>query len=1297
MRDKNDKLDYDAIMDKTAEEIANTKNIDLISEIGERKKAEDRQRFMAGILKKLNRIDVKSDPIKSILSIIKDFSGFEAVGIRLAKDQDYPYQDYPYYETIGFPGSFVERESSLCVMSNDGKVLLDSESRPVLACMCGNVIRGRINSSLPFFTISGSFWTNSTSKMLASTTEEDRQGHTRDYCNRAGYETVALIPLHFNQEIIGLLQLNDKRPNMLNQDMIHFYEDIGDSIGIALARTQSELALKESEKKYRALFDNSTDAILILDEDRFIDFNEATIKMLRYKNKEDIIRTHPWEISPERQPDGRLSSEKAKEMIDIAFTHGSNRFEWDHRKADGEVFPVEVLLTAVPIGNKRVLHVVWRDITERKRVDRAIKNMAFGESLKFGGKFFDSTVIQLSEILKADYVLIGELIDRKFEQVSTLSFCADGKIMANFIYELKNTPCENVIGKRICSYPSNAADIFAEDHLLKQMGIEGYSGLPLFDSQGKPLGIIVALFRNELKDVNSVESILQLFSPRTTAEIERKHAEEALHRSEEKYRNLFETMAQGVIYQNVSGEIISANPAAAKILGLTLDQMQGRTSIDHRWKSIHEDGSDFPGQDHPAMEALRTGKEINDVIMGIFNPSNDCYRWIKINSVPQFKPGEDKPFQVFTTFDDFTQRKRAEHALHESENKFRNIVQSAPMGMHSYQLERDGNLIFTGANAAAKKILGIDHENLIGKTIEKAFPGLTKTEVPEIYKSIALEGEFWKSEQIDYDTDRIRGAFDVFAFQTSPGKMTAMFTDITVRKRAEEALEAEKERLAVTLGSIGEGVITTDIIGKIVLINKIAQELTGWNEREAVGKPLDDVYKTIDEKAKKAADNPFAKVISRNSIVELGSDKILVARDGREHFIADSGAPIRNRNGETIGIVLVFRDVTKTRRLQEFISRAQRLETAGRISGQIAHDFNNLLSPLVAYPEFIRRLIPKDHPSRQYLSKMESAAAQIAEINQQLLTLSRRGHYNLEPLNLNDIVTGVINQMHLIDSKLQLELKLNGQLMNIRGGSSQISRVIANILANASDAMKSTGKLSLKTENYYADQVSEKFGRVPKGEYIKLTITDDGEGIEEEKLPKIFEPFFTTKIASRKKGSGLGLSVVYTVMEDHNGYVDLNSKVGEGTSFYLYFPVTRESIKKLNAVDIVGGNEMILIVDDDRMQRDVSFELLKTLGYKTYAVESGEKALEFLKSNKPDLLILDMIMPDGMDGADTYRKAQEIIPSQRAIIISGFAESERVEAAIKLGAGSCTRKPLTLKTIALAVRKELDRQPVVSQ
>ncbi len=526
-------------------------------------------------------------------------------------------------------------------------------------------------------------------------------------------------------------------------------------------------------------------------------------------------------------------------------------------------------------------------------------------------------------------------------------------------------------------------------------------------------------------------------------------------------------------------------------------------------------------------------------------------------------------------------------------------------------------------------------------------------------------------------------------YEESFSKVFVSLLDITDRKKSEQKLRASQEMFRALTENSPDIIIRFGKDLRPLYVNPAIEKYTGFKPEEIVGTTSTELG--FSKEFSSRLERRLVQVFETGEAY-AGEYEIETAKG---KFIFDWRViPEFSSEGKVKTVISTNRDITEMKRLQEFTQRAMRLETAGRIAGQVAHDFNNLLGPLMAYPDLIKDEFAPDHPMLSLLDDMKKATEQIADINQQLLTLGRRGHYKQEVLDINDIVNQAVNRIFPMPQTLIIDLELSPNVMNIKGGPAQILRAVSNLIANARDAMQDVGHLLIATENAYIDEIAGRFGRVPRGEYVKLTIADTGTGIDPEALPKIFDPFFTTKSSSRKKGSGLGLSVVHAVMEDHGGYIDFDSVPGEGTSIFLYFPITRESKTAGISDQISGGSEKILIVDDDRVQREVCQKLLEKLGYQTKLAESGVVALEMLRKEQFDLLLLDMVMPGGLDGSETYEKALEINPGQKAIIISGFAESDRVNKALDMGAGDFIRKPLTLKSIASAVRAELDKKKV---
>ncbi|MEW5796183.1 MAG: PAS domain S-box protein [Candidatus Zixiibacteriota bacterium] len=507
--------------------------------------------------------------------------------------------------------------------------------------------------------------------------------------------------------------------------------------------------------------------------------------------------------------------------------------------------------------------------------------------------------------------------------------------------------------------------------------------------------------------------------------------------------------------------------------------------------------------------------------------------------------------------------------------------------------------------------------------------------------------------------------------------------DITARKKMEGSVRKAEERYRLLFEGAEEGIVVAQ--GSAVrLANPAFTKLIGYSLEELMSLPFaavihpDDRDMVIDRYRRRLAGQQ----------VPTGYDFRIITRYGETRWVRIHASLIRWEGEDAILCFLA--DVTELKRLQEQAERAQRLEAAGRIAGQVAHDFNNLLGPLVAYPQIVREELGKDHPATVYLDTIESAAEQMAEINQQLLALGRRGHYDLEPVNINDVIRLVLDQIGPRSASLVIDTRLADDLLAIKAGASQMMRVLLNVATNAIDAMPEAGLLTISTENWCVNNAIDSQLQIEPGEYVKVTISDTGPGIPEYILDRVFEPFFTTKKADKKRGSGLGLSVVHAIVQDHKGYIDIAGTPGEGTSVHLYFPATREAVAGPDETMIVGGTESVLVIDDDALQREVVQNLLDRLGYRAEAVRSGEIAATLLGSRKFDLLLIDMTMPSGMDGVDVFRRAVQLNPEQKAIIISGFAESERVEEARRLGVGAFVKKPLTLRSLATAVRRELD-------
>jgi len=415
-------------------------------------------------------------------------------------------------------------------------------------------------------------------------------------------------------------------------------------------------------------------------------------------------------------------------------------------------------------------------------------------------------------------------------------------------------------------------------------------------------------------------------------------------------------------------------------------------------------------------------------------------------------------------------------------------------------------------------------------------------------------------------------------------------------------------------------------------------------------------------------------------------------------FFFENGAPIK--------AMTVVHDLTAIKKAEEEkkvlevkLQSAKKLESLGTLAGGVAHDLNNILSGIVSYPDLLLHDIEEDSSLRKPLLTIKKSGEKAAEIVQDLLALARRSVAAKKVINLNHIVNDFITSPEyrkIIGDQhdLKVEMNLTEGILNVVGSYSHISKAVTNLVANAADAMPAGGKITIATRDCYIDKSYAGFEIIPEGEYAILEVTDTGIGMPPSDLDKIFEPFYTKKVLGRS-GTGLGMSVVWGAVKDHDGFIDIITEEGSGTTFVLYYPASRSEMEAPSPVyieDYLGKGESILIIDDAPEQRDLAKRMMERLGYDVTTAASGESAVALIKKRSFDGLILDMIMPPGIDGLVTYREILKIVPDQKAVIASGFAKTERVLEAQKLGAGIYIKKPYTLEKIGLAVRSELDRK-----
>lgn len=537
--------------------------------------------------------------------------------------------------------------------------------------------------------------------------------------------------------------------------------------------------------------------------------------------------------------------------------------------------------------------------------------------------------------------------------------------------------------------------------------------------------------------------------------------------------------------------------------------------------------------------------------------------------------------------------------------------------------------------------------------------------------------------------------FRVSVFSPAPGRFTTVVADVSCCKKAEQALTLEKERLEVTLHAISDAVITADTEGRVMLLNPAAEVLTGWRQEEAVGRQLEEVF-CIHNGRNRQQDGSIIRRVMQAEGVRQQNRRILACRDGTERKIEDSISVVRDRQGNTTGVVLVFRDITAKTALEAELRRAQKMEAVGTLAAGLAHEFNNILGIVLGNAELAKDDIPEWNPARTNLVQIKQATLRAKEVVRQLLTFSHRIAGSLRPLDLLPVVKEAITALQAsLPASIELRQNLAEDCRAVLADPAQIHQMLINLAANAAHAMESTGgilELTLQQVQLQAEDCPAG-SRLEPGENILIEVRDTGCGISPEILERIFDPYFTTKEIGQ--GTGMGLAVVHGIVETHGGVMRVESQLGRGSTFKVLLPVMRNEIRSAaeTQTGLPVGSERILLVDDEAaMARLVSLQL-KRLGYRVQQTTDPLQALELFRADpgRFDLLITDMVMPT-LTGEELVRALLSIRGDLPVIVCTGFSEDMDDEKARKLGARAYALKPLEGRELAQMVRRVLDRK-----
>jgi two-component system, cell cycle sensor histidine kinase and response regulator CckA len=1147
-------------------------------------------------------------------------------------------------------------------------------------------------------------------------------------------------------------------------------------------RKKAEAALFESEEKYRILFNTFPLGITVSDESgKIVEANDTAAKLLGISRDEHMSRSidsSEWRIIDSTRapmpPEDYASVRALKENRLI------ENVEMGIVKPEGETTWISVTASPLPLENYGVV-VTYGDITDRKRIEQQYQTL-FREMID---GFAVHKIICNERDEPVDYRFLA--VNPAFERMTGLK-------------------AEGIIGKTVKEVLPNT-----EPYWIQKYGRVALTGESItFENYSQEFDryFYVTAFRP------AINQFACIFVDIT----ERKRSEKALLESEKKYRLLADNVRDVIWMRDLDLKLTYVSPSIEVFSGYTVEEALDRNLAE----VLTPDSARLAVETFTdAMQDLKSGMDLRDEYeIDLEHISKDGRKlWMQCKVSP-LRDDKGKVVGMLGVSRDITDRKEAERALWESEEKFRLTFISSPDSVNINRL-RDG--LYIDINEGFTLLTGFTRQDVIGKTSEEIqiwadmadrrnlVRMLEEKGVCENLEArfrrkdgslttalmsarvISLQGEphiisitrdisdrieaeaaIRKSEEehrsilktamdgfclinlagrlievnetycqmsgyseqellsrklsdletletaqetiahmeriIEHGEDRFetvqrRKDGKLFNVEVSVqynayegGRFIAFLRDITERKASEKSLRQIGEKYRQIFENIQDVYYESGLDGRILEVSPSIERMSEYRREDLLGKSLYDIYANPEERT-----GFVRQILEKGRLNEY--EISLKDKDGSMRPCSVTTSIVRDEQGKPVKLVGSMRDISdrkqsekETLELKEQLHRAQKMEAMGLLAGGVAHDLNNILSGIVSYPELLLMDLPENSPLRKPITTIRDSGMRAADVVADLLTIARGVAIGRQTLNLNRVVDEYLDSPEFNKLKkshifVDFRTELNKDVLNTKGSPVHLKKALMNLVVNAAEAIEKSGTVTISTCNRYLDEPFMGYENVRRGEYTVLSVSDDGSGISPHDLERIFEPFYTKKVMG-KSGTGLGLAVVWNTIQDHNGYINVKTSE-KGTTFELYFPVTREDIaEKMEAIGLeayMGHGERILVVDDEETQREIAAGILAKLGYRAEAVPSGEEAIAYVKRHPVDLIVLDMVMPKGMNGRETYEEIIKIRPGQKAVIASGYAKTGEVDAAQRLGAGKYIKKPYTLEKIGVAVKDQLER------
>jgi len=1014
-------------------------------------------------------------------------------------------------------------------------------------------------------------------------------------------------------------------------------------------RIHTENELRKSNQKLQAILNATTEFTLLIDAKGTILALNKPFADRFGKRVDDLVGTQVLDFMEPQFAECR------QQQIDRVLSTGQPlRFEDERagRILDHSLFPV-----FDQDGHVEGIAIFARDITERTRAEEAFR---YGETM-------------LQNILAASPAAISYVEDGHLKWTNQA-------MVRMFRYDDES----QYLGKM-------ARDFYASEDEYKRVLEIFKSGLKrkeLAETEASFKRNDGSTFYGHLK-VNALDTgehkkgSISLIADVTGKKI----GEELLRRSQERYRTLVEESFDGILIQT-NAKITFANSRLHEMLGYHPGDLIG---LDH-WVIFHPDSQELIRE--RAKIRMRGDPVPSRYEVKLQRKDGSAFEAELSARLVHF--GSEPGVQVWIK--DITERKTAEAALRESEERFRRLSDAAVEGI---AIHDTGRII--DANEALGRMFGYELSELIGMDAEL----LATPESWEAIKSHMISGYDKPYEGIGVKKDGSTFWCQVvgkpYQYLGKTFRVSAIH-DITERKKAEEALRRSREEYRTLyeeskraedlyrslLNSSADAVVVYDLEGRTQYVNDSFTSTFGWTLHDLRNREISYVPDSEHE-----ASMELIRRLMEDGIPCSGFETTRFTKDGRVLDISLSASRYHDHAGRPAGMLVVLRDITEKKRLEEQLRQATKMEAIGRLAGGVAHDFNNLLTAVIGYSHMLMQRLPEESFQYDKLAQICRAAKRAAGLTTQLLAFSRKQVLDVKVLDLNEVIAGMEEMLRrLIGEDIEFDTVFSSPLGRVRGDPGQIEQILLNLAVNSRDAMPMGGTLTIETADVFLDEEYAKgHSEVHSGPYVMFAVSDTGCGMDAETVSRIFEPFFTTK--EKGVGTGLGLATVYGIVKQHAGHVSVYSEVNRGTTFKVYLPQVDdlpEPESRAAEVDARPvGTETILVVEDEETVRSLACEALELLGYSCLAASDPREALALADSHEEPihLLLTDVILPI-MDGRSLFTRLSPLRPEMKVLYTSGYTENFIVHHGVLDSGVHFMHKPFTLDGLARKVRRVLD-------